>query len=187
MDFVKLPDFLENTIRLHEAQQKAFGKSSLPHQVLVGPPGCGKSAFAQAYGKALHERGIAAAAPVVIEAHMFRFVGEAAKAFADITAGATIVVDEADKLAGNPSFSGEIVSCLLNAIENKKCTVVLVGYAEGIHQLLKSDPGLERRLPPPIDVTNPTPAPPAKQHGWDTDMTLQNKIKPLARIRLTPP
>ena len=176
---MKLPDFLENTIRLHEAKQKAFGKSSLPHQVLVGPPGCGKSAFAQAYGKALHERGIAAAAPVVIEAHMFRF--------ADITDGATIVVDEADKLAGNQSFSGEIVSCLLNAIENKKCTVVLVGYAEGIHQLLKSDPGLEQRLPPPIDVTNPTPAPPVKQHGWDTDITLKSKIKPLARIRLTPP
>lgn len=157
------------------------------HQVLVGPPGCGKTAIAEAYGHALHQRGLAAASPIILQAHMFNFIGEGAQAVADVPDGSVIVVDEADKLAASNPLGKEVINALLHAMEIRECTVILTGPAKGIEKLLESDPGLQRRLPSAIEITMQTHAKPAAPGiGWDTDTVLKKNVKPLQRIKLTP-
>jgi|GEM_PF-3287208 len=183
---MELPDFLQQAIDLAEAKQKNFGQASQPHQVLVGPPGCGKTAIAEAYGHALHQRGLAAAPPVVLQADMFRSIGQGAQAVAQVPDGGVIVVDEADKLAGTNMSGRDTVSALLQAMENRKCTVILTGYARQMADMLESAPDLKRRLPSVIEITPNRSKPTPQAAGWDTDTALKKSVKPLPRIKIIP-
>ena len=145
----------------HKALQKCL------NIVITGNPGTGKTTFARMLHKFMYAFGVLPKDNFVEKNGLElkgRYVGHTApnvkSAIADAMGGC-LFLDEAYALvdSGGDSFSSEAIRTLLTEVENNRTglMVVLAGYKDKMGQLMRADPGLNRRFPLRLDLVDYTP------------------------------
>ena len=131
----------------------------IPHFIIVGPPGVGKTTFAQLMGDYLHEHGYIKTNNVVKvgrEDLTSSYVAGVPRATRDCVARANegvLFIDEAHSLGyqdggANHSGTGKEVVSTLNACVNdqSRFCLMLAGYEEEMEAVFKLDPGFRGRF-----------------------------------------
>ena len=134
--------------------------------MLTGNPGTGKSTAARIVARYLHAYGVLPSETVVERNALLlkgQYVGQSAPRVAEAVAdamGGVLFIDEAYALAGNDGYGTEVVRTLLTELENNRTRFVciLAGYDEKMGHLMAMDPGLQRRFPTTLRLSNYTPA-----------------------------
>ena len=145
----------------HKALQKCL------NIVITGNPGTGKTTFARMLHKFMYAFGVLPKDNFVEKNGLElkgRYVGHTApnvkSAIADAMGGC-LFLDEAYALvdSGGDSFSSEAIRTLLTEVENNRTglMVVLAGYKDKMGNLMRADPGLNRRFPLRLDLVDYTP------------------------------
>lgn len=168
-----------------EARMK-FPKLGAPciHMRFVGNPGTGKTTVARALGKILKEKGI------LRNGHFFeysgrdfcgQFVGSTApktSAMCRDAYGSVLFIDEAYSLyrnesSGSVDYGREAIDTLIAEMENHRTdlVVIMAGYTEEMGVLMKSNPGLESRMPFVIEFPNYT-----RDQLYQIYMSMVNKV-----------
>merc|ERR1719379_2023462 len=134
--------------------------------VLTGNPGTGKTTFARLMFRTLRAHGVLTK-DVFIERNALelkgQYCGQTApkiKEMFQMAMGGCLFLDEAYALANGDQFSNEAIRMLLTEVENHRTEVlvVLAGYDDKMHELLRADPGLARRFPTTLALKDYTPA-----------------------------
>ena len=141
-----------------ENKHKGNGKI-IPHFIIVGPPGVGKTTFAQLMGDYLHEHGYIKTNNVVNvrrEDLTSSYVAGVPRATRDCVERANegvLFIDEAHALGyqdGGANHSGtgkEVVSTLNGCINDKsRFCLMLAGYEDEMEAVFKLDPGFRGRF-----------------------------------------
>ena len=134
------------------------------HTVFTGPPGVGKTSFAEAYSCGLAEEGITNGRFMkCCKADLVgKYVGHTADKitamFSDEGAkGGVIFVDEADCLMTNDSFAGEAVKEFVRYMEMDSSTVVIFAiYESRAEDFYELDTGLKSRISNVLSFTSYT-------------------------------
>eukprot|EP01051_Picozoa_sp_SAG22_P008285 SAG22_NODE_622_length_8493_cov_196.309864_7_plen_1412_part_00 len=135
--------------------------------VITGNPGTGKTTFARMLHKFMYAYGVLPKDNFVEKNGLElkgRYVGHTApnvKAAIADAMGGCLFLDEAYALvdSGGDSFSSEAIRTLLTEVENNRTNlmVVLAGYKDKMGNLMRADPGLNRRFPLRLDLVDYTP------------------------------
>eukprot|EP01043_Picozoa_sp_COSAG02_P013867 COSAG02_NODE_561_length_20308_cov_42.799495_12_plen_2050_part_00 len=144
--------------------------------VLTGNPGTGKTSFARLLYRFMRAYGILKSDhEIFVERNGLElkgeFMGESGpkvKRAVSAAMGGCLFVDEAYSLAegssdvggGGDAFSKDAIRTLLTEVENNRtsCLVVLAGYKDKMQRLMRMDPGLDRRFPQRLHITDYSPA-----------------------------
>lgn len=126
------------------------------HMVLMGGAGAGKTTAARLIGQLHHEVGNLSKGHVVEVSAKDLIAGtiggSAIKTGQKITEarGGVLFIDESDKLyekGERHNFASQATKQLLIAMENEPdLVIVFAGYEKAVQRLLKSDPGIPRRV-----------------------------------------
>ena len=135
--------------------------------VITGNPGTGKTTFTRLIFKVLHAYGILPRDNFVEKNGLDlkgQYVGSTAPKVKKIikeAMGGCLFLDEAYALSeggndGGDVYAQEAIRTLLTEIENNRTNlmVVFAGYKDKIGQLMRLDPGLDRRFPERLHLTN---------------------------------
>ena len=155
---------------ISDERRRALGIEPRPktnHMLFLGNPGTGKTTFARMLHKFMYAFGVLPKDNFVEKNGLElkgRYVGHTApnvkSAIADAMGGC-LFLDEAYALvdSGGDSFSSEAIRTLLTEVENNRTglMVVLAGYKDKMGQLMRADPGLNRRFPLRLDLVDYTP------------------------------
>lgn len=163
-------------------KNKSLGSPCI-HMRFVGNPGTGKTTVARVVGKILKEKGI------LRNGNFFeysgrdlcgRYVGETAPKTASMCRdayGSVMFIDEAYALykgesASSVDYGKEAIDTLIAEMENHRSdlVVIMAGYPEEMDKLLKSNVGLESRMPYIIEFPNYT-----KEQLKEIFMSMVNK------------
>ncbi|RYP32534.1 hypothetical protein DL767_005146 [Monosporascus sp. MG133] len=153
--------------QLMAANMRRRGKDpreSIPFTyVFKGPPGTGKTHTARIMGKMFYRMGFLSTDEVVecSASHMIgQYTGQTAPkvvSLLDSALGKVLFIDEAYRLTsrlGGRGFEseaiGELVDCMTKPRYLRKMIIILAGYNNDMHQLLKSNAGLRGRFPTEI-------------------------------------
>lgn len=129
------------------------------HMQFVGPPGTGKTTVARIVGQMLTERGVLTkGAFYEYSARQLcgRYIGASEYITTEVCRdayGSVLFIDEAYALYKSESddrdFGKEVVNTLITEMENNRSDllVILAGYDEDMEKLMKSNSGLESRVP----------------------------------------
>ena len=132
----------------------------IPHLLLVGNPGCGKTTVAKLIGKIYYETGILEK-DIFIETNraslVGRFIGESESQTTELineARGGILFIDEIYSLAngdGNDTrdFGKKVIDTLIPVLSdpNSHLMVIGAGYPEEMKQFLAMNPGLASRFP----------------------------------------
>jgi SpoVK/Ycf46/Vps4 family AAA+-type ATPase len=137
------------------------------NMVLTGNPGVGKTTVARLVAKFLHAYGILPTDRFVeknaleLKGQFVGQTGPTVKAAVADAMGGCLFIDEAYALCdrGGDLFSGEAIRMLLTEVENNrtKLLVILAGYEDKMEVLLDADPGLRRRFPNTLHLSDYSP------------------------------
>jgi len=140
------------------------------HMRFVGNPGTGKTTVARVLGKILKERGILRKGNFFEHAgrdFCGSYIGHTAPKTAAMCRdayGSVLFIDEAYSLyrsgASSNDFGREAIDTLIAEMENHRndLVVIMAGYTDEMETLLRSNPGLESRMPYVIEFPNYTRA-----------------------------
>lgn len=135
----------------YQANAGALDASTQLHHVVTGPRGSGKTTAAEKYVVALVAEGLA------IEQKTARLDCGAApdkKAFQNAlwdARGGVLLLDNAHKLARD--YNGyDPIALIKNAMEGRHNVFIFVGETAGLELLIRSEPGLQRRLNTPVHM-----------------------------------
>jgi AAA+ superfamily predicted ATPase len=138
--------------------------------VLTGNPGTGKTTFARLMFRTLRAHGVLKK-DVFLERNALElkgeYCGQTAPKIKDMfrmAMGGCLFLDEAYALANGDKFSNEAIRMLLTEVENHRTEVlvILAGYDDKMKELMRADPGLARRFPTTLSLTDYAPAELAK-------------------------
>jgi chromosomal replication initiation ATPase DnaA len=117
------------------------------HQAIVGPPNTGKTYLAKQYIRALQQNGLANKNIVLAEPRYYdQIIGDIRQA-----KGGVLLVDGWRGLYG-ADMQGNALPHLREAIVKNECTVILLGDEKFLADITR-DPGISRRMNPPIILT----------------------------------
>jgi hypothetical protein len=150
---------LTNYLKLQERR----GKAGLPdtdmclHMVFTGNPGTGKTTVARILGKILGSMGILKKGHLVetdrsgLVAEYMGQTGPRTQAKINEALDGVLFIDEAYSLVpqkGEDPYGGEAIQTLLKRAEDdrERLVVILAGYPDEMHSLVKSNPGLSSRF-----------------------------------------
>lgn len=150
---------LTNYLKLQKRRQEA----GLPdteislHMVFTGNPGTGKTTVARIIGKIFGAMGILKKGHLVetdrsgLVAEYMGQTGPKTQAKIDEALDGILFIDEAYSLASQgaqDAYGGEALQALLKRAEDdrERLVVILAGYPDEMHRLLKSNPGLSSRF-----------------------------------------
>eukprot|EP01051_Picozoa_sp_SAG22_P015598 SAG22_NODE_2061_length_3062_cov_69.961721_2_plen_810_part_01 len=139
------------------------------NMVITGSPGTGKTTFSRIIFKFLHAWGVLPKDRFVEKNGLElkgQYVGQTTpkvkEAIADAMGGC-LFLDEAYALGGTEqgvdSFASDAIRTLLTEVENNRTNVlvVLAGYRDKMTRLLNADPGLPRRFPLQLHLSDYSP------------------------------
>lgn len=132
-------------------------KKLIKNYVFVGPPGTGKTTVARAFGEVFHGLGLLSSNEVVECKAMELiggYVGQSSgimKQKMDEARGGVLFIDEAYGLDPSRSaYAKDSLDMLLANMTDPKyegnMVIILAGYTDDIDKLLRSNPGLKRRI-----------------------------------------
>lgn len=149
-------EIIHSTLREHRMRKKYLERGiELParslHAVFAGSPGTGKTEVAGLYGEILREEGI------IKEGRVFTISGSRPVEFAELfkrAKGSVIFIDEAYGLINKSSITE-----LIAQMENNRAdtVVILAGYADQMHALIRSNPGFASRIGVHVDFPDYSP------------------------------
>ena len=142
------------------------------NMVITGNPGTGKTTLARLMGKFLHAYGVLPKDTFTerngleMKGQYVGHTGPLVKEAVEDAMGGCLFLDEAYALAGDTeslsrdSFASEAIHSLLTLVENNRTNVlvVLAGYRDKMGALLRADPGLPRRFPMRLHLTDYAPS-----------------------------
>ncbi len=136
--------------RFCKEQKKKLPSSN--NMVFVGNPGTGKTTIAKLFSELLFSVGVAKSPRTKMVSAKDLYAQNVAEKMNEIcreTMGGVLFIDEIYMLQSTPYVCTEVVSVLLDILENKKedLTVILAGYEKEMEQFLQENPGLRSRFP----------------------------------------
>ncbi len=156
-------------IRVSKELREKNGEANVPciHMMFTGSPGTGKTTVARLVAKIFKEEGI-------LSKGLFyeikgrdlcgRYIGDTAPktaAYCRDAYGSVLFIDEAYSLYVEDSpkdYGHEAIATLLTEMENhrKDFCIIMAGYTDEMHNMIKSNPGFESRVPYEIEFPNYT-------------------------------
>lgn len=140
---------LINTYRFYKENDMESEKKN--NMLFVGSPGTGKSMTAELFGKMLFEANLAKS-PKFISISAGNLLCEergALMKYCEKAKGGILFIDEIYMLSTNSLIQGEVISVLLDVLENQKydLSVILAGYENEVQNFLSTNKGLASRFP----------------------------------------
>lgn len=122
------------------------------HMIFVGNPGTGKTTVAQLFSEMLFSIGVAKSPRTKMITAKDLYSYDTAKTLSDYfqeALGGVLFIDEIYMLSSDPYRLAQVVSVLLELLEEKKndITVILAGYEKQMDAFLNENPGLKSRFP----------------------------------------
>lgn len=150
--YIKYEENRKEVLGIDKERDKSY------HFAFLGNPGTGKTTVARLVGDIFYYLGILEKGQLVEVDRsdiVGKFIGETAKLTKkaiDKAMGGILFIDEAYSLAkggeNSNDYGKEAIEILLKAMEDNrgKFTVILAGYTEEMHNLMKLNPGLKSRI-----------------------------------------
>ncbi|MBU1191674.1 MAG: AAA family ATPase [Gammaproteobacteria bacterium] len=138
------------------------------HAVFSGNPGTGKTTFARYYAQEIRQLGLLSKGHLVevtrhdlVSEHMGGTAPKTAK-IVESAKGGVLFIDEAYSIINGDSdqYGKECIDTLLKLIEDLRddLIVILAGYSDEMREFLRSNPGLQSRIPNFIEFEDFTDA-----------------------------
>ena len=156
---------IERMISIVNLNKKRIEKGLKPeeislHSVFMGNPGTGKTTVARMIGEILWEAGaftgeeftfIEATEPDLVSSNVGG-TAEKTSALLDKAKGGVLFIDEAyvlNKKGATVNFGQEAINTILKYMEDHRNDIMIIfaGYTKEMEQFLKTNPGLESRVP----------------------------------------